>query len=334
MIDIEAQLTDAFNRRAGGIDAAPGRIDDVYRRAERSHATRRKVVAVASVALVAAAAGGLIALGQRGDGVAAPGAPSEAHLGYWFVCGPEVALADGTTAYDDCSIDTEADDPVWQCDEPAQDAHFDDRRLTGCRVVDDAIVPDGRDAPATTAGNPAVTTPPTATAAGDPAVATPPTTGLAVEFTADPLAIGDSVMLSAADVLRERGYYVDASVSRQFVEMVPIVAELHAAGRLGNVVILHLGNHGQIAADDLATILDELADVPNVILLTSNIDRDWIATNNELIRAADAEPNVIVIDWATRAADCPGDCFAADGYHLTADGARFYADLLQDVTGT
>lgn len=147
------------------------------------------------------------------------------------------------------------------------------------------------------------------------------------------LAIGDSVMLSAADVLKERGYYVDAAVSRQLGDIVPVVEQLASAEVLGDVVVLHLGNNSTITAAELDAILDSLAEVPNVILLTSHIDRSWAEPNNQLIRAADDRPNVIVIDWATLADDCPGECFADDGYHLADDGATYYADLIRDVTG-
>ena len=44
-------------------------------------------------------------------------------------------------------------------------------------------------------------------------------------------------------------------------------------------------------------------------------------------------PNVTVIDFATKAAECPGDCFAADNLHVTPDGARYYANLIAEAAG-
>jgi hypothetical protein len=31
--------------------------------------------------------------------------------------------------------------------------------------------------------------------------------------------------------------------------------------------------------------------------------------------------------------ECPGDCFADDGIHLTATGQEYYANVIGDVTG-
>ena len=58
------------------------------------------------------------------------------------------------------------------------------------------------------------------------------------------LAIGDSVMLGAKDELVARGFRVNAIVSRQFRDAVPLVEQLKAARRLRRKVIVHLGNNG------------------------------------------------------------------------------------------
>ena len=41
-----------------------------------------------------------------------------------------------------------------------------------------------------------------------------------------------------------------------------------------------------------------LADVPVVVVLTSKAEREWVAGNNEKVRALPAtHPNVTVLDW-------------------------------------
>src|SRR5207302_4849958 len=58
-------------------------------------------------------------------------------------------------------------------------------------------------------------------------------------------AIGDSVMVSAADELHKRlgaSGYIDAKQNRYFSEAAPIIGDLRARGVLGRVVIIHLGN--------------------------------------------------------------------------------------------
>jgi hypothetical protein len=71
-----------------------------------------------------------------------------------------------------------------------------------------------------------------------------------------------------------------------------------------------------------------------VVLVTTKADRDYVARNNDRLRAMPATyPNVKVVDWANLAATCPGNCFYDDGIHLRPDGRRFYAQQIVAVTG-
>ena len=152
----------------------------------------------------------------------------------------------------------------------------------------------------------------------------------------DYLAIGDSVMLGAANELSERGYVVDAQKSRQFGEIVPVVQQLVEKDLIGDSpVTIHLGTNGPIEEDDLDALLDALSPpkYKNVLLLNVRADRSWTARNNALIAAADSRPNVIVVDWANRSYECTGNCFAADGIHLSSDGVTFYANMIRSYTG-
>jgi peptidoglycan/LPS O-acetylase OafA/YrhL len=143
-------------------------------------------------------------------------------------------------------------------------------------------------------------------------------------------ALGDSVMLGAAGELTERGFVVDASESRQFSDGRAIVEQLNAAGRLGEVVVVHLGTNGDIDADDLTAMMDALVDVPQVLLLTIDVERAWTDANNTLIfNAASAYQNVSVLYWADLADSCPGDCYQSDGFHLRPDGQAYYAALIE-----
>jgi peptidoglycan/LPS O-acetylase OafA/YrhL len=148
------------------------------------------------------------------------------------------------------------------------------------------------------------------------------------------LAIGDSVMLGAANVLSERGYVVNAEQNRQMIDMVPLFEQLAAQNLFGDPVIIHLGTNGPISRDTLDALLAPLADVPNVIVLNVRANRSWTAANNAILAERDTPgDNVILVDWATKSNECPGNCFASDGIHLTGEGARFYANLIGDVTG-
>jgi len=215
---------------------------------------------------------------------------------------------------------------------------LDEAAVATCDVVNDptcsgetAVAPEP--APTETAAPEA----PVATAT-DGAVPAAPTTEPPATTTTAPLppisqlALGDSVMLGAAIQLSDQGFVVDAVESRQFVDGLGTVRQLQQQDRLGEVVVVHLGTNGTIDQDDMAAMMESLADVPRVLLLTLDVDRDWIPGNNALIYdTVNRYPNVDLLDWAGLAAACPGDCFADDGYHLRDDGKQYYAALIDGV---
>jgi hypothetical protein len=141
-------------------------------------------------------------------------------------------------------------------------------------------------------------------------------------------------MLGAAAQLSGAGYCVDAVVSRAFVNGLQQVIDLRAADRLGPVVVVGLGTNGPIADGHLGHMMNELAGVPLVVVVTTKADRAYVPRNNDKLRALPAAfPNVRVVDWAAVAPSCPGDCFYDDGIHLKPDGRAFYAQQITAVTG-
>jgi hypothetical protein len=161
------------------------------------------------------------------------------------------------------------------------------------------------------------------------------TTAVPLPFEPVPyLAVGDSVMLGAAPALSQRGLFIDAAVSRQMIDMIPVFQQLRDRGLLGDAVVVHLGTNGPISQETLDAFLATMDGVPNVILMTVRADRSWTADNNALLRAADHDgDNKILLDWEVRSAECPGDCFYDDGIHLRPAGQQYYADLISDILG-
>ena len=141
-------------------------------------------------------------------------------------------------------------------------------------------------------------------------------------------------MLGAAPELTERGMFVDAAVSRQMIDMIPVFEQLRDRGLFGRAVVVHLGTNGPFSQSTLDTFLSTMDGVPNVIIMTVKANREWTAGNNELLRAADHEgDNKILLDWEVRSAECPGQCFYDDGIHLRPEGQKYYADLISDILG-
>lgn len=150
------------------------------------------------------------------------------------------------------------------------------------------------------------------------------------------LAIGDSVMLGASDVLVPRGWTVVAQTTLQMQDAVPMVEEMAANGVFSGTeaVIVHVGTNGPFDREQLDALLAPLAEVPNVLVYTVRADRAWTEPNNALLRAVDQPgDNIVLIDWDVRSQECTDDCFAGDGIHLNENGKQFYADLARDWTG-
>jgi peptidoglycan/LPS O-acetylase OafA/YrhL len=148
------------------------------------------------------------------------------------------------------------------------------------------------------------------------------------------VALGDSVMLGAAEELGARGILVNAQVSRQMVSFLPEMQAIKDAGTFGSVVIVHLGTNGSFSQATLDQMMAILADVPVVIALTGKADRGWVAGNNAKIRALPATyPNTTVLDWEVLGPQCPGDCFYTDNIHLNQAGQNYYAGLVARLIG-
>ncbi len=181
-------------------------------------------------------------------------------------------------------------------------------------------------APTTTAP-PAVasTTTPTTTAVA----ATTPTT-VAAPSGLGPLAIGDSVMLGAANALRAAipGIRIDAAIGRQWNAGVALVQANRAAGQLGNTVIIGLGNNGTVTPAGFNAMMAALAGVPNVIVIDVRVDRSWQNSDNAVLRAGAAGyPSIHLVDWYGYSAG-HSNWFYDDGTHLRPDTAANYAALV------
>jgi len=144
------------------------------------------------------------------------------------------------------------------------------------------------------------------------------------------LAVGSNVMLGAAGQLAGLGFVVDAVQDRQFHDMVDVLRGVQP--RLGTVVMIDGAVNGPISPTDLENAMAILADVGHVIVVTTTADREFNASNNEMVRALpDRYPDVTVADWATEADTCLETCLYEDHIHLRPEGQARYAQLIADV---
>jgi len=145
-------------------------------------------------------------------------------------------------------------------------------------------------------------------------------------------AFGDSVLLGASDVLRPAGVHVYAAEGERYALAFDAVHETLRSGRLGETVVLHVGNNGVIAEGDLRTMLDALTG-RRVFLVNLYVPRAWERYNNALFaKVAPDYPYVHLLDWHDLAQANPAWLYS-DRIHLTpAHGrAAYSAWLLQQL---
>jgi lysophospholipase L1-like esterase len=145
------------------------------------------------------------------------------------------------------------------------------------------------------------------------------------------LVIGDSVLAGtygniSAD-LQGWKVTVDAMVDRSTEQGLAVV-QRH--GTRFQVVVVQLGtNDGgtpSVYQPRLQTLVDALATVPHVVLLTIRQARPYYAQTNQVMRqVAATHPNVRVADW--NAAALPTDT-GGDGLHLTPTGSVHMAHFV------
>jgi peptidoglycan/LPS O-acetylase OafA/YrhL len=143
-------------------------------------------------------------------------------------------------------------------------------------------------------------------------------------------AVGDSVMLGAANALAADvpNLNLDAKVGRQMSEALDILRADRDAGRLGDVVVVHMGTNGFLTRDQFDQMMQILSGVSRVVVINDKVPRPWQDPNDTLLaQACAAYPNVVLLDWRAEGYAHP-DIFWDDATHLRPQGAQFYASLV------
>jgi peptidoglycan/LPS O-acetylase OafA/YrhL len=146
----------------------------------------------------------------------------------------------------------------------------------------------------------------------------------------DVTAVGDSVLLGSSGVLTATipGAKVYAHMGWQASNVLDQLQQLHDAGAITPIVIIHLGTNGFVLENQLRRMLDLVKDVRRVVLVNTHVPRRWMDLNNELMSRIVAEyPNAVLADWAA-ASDNQADFFISDGIHLTIPGQRAFISAI------
>jgi hypothetical protein len=145
-----------------------------------------------------------------------------------------------------------------------------------------------------------------------------------------PLAIGDSVLLGAADETAAIGYDVDVRGCRQMTEGLDVLRKHARRDGLPRLVVIALGSNSSITRGEVRTALRILGPSRVLGLVTPREVRGTPNTDAATLRAAATSwpRRIALVDWVKQTKRHKGMTYS-DGIHLTAAGQRAMADLLK-----
>ena len=142
-------------------------------------------------------------------------------------------------------------------------------------------------------------------------------------------AIGDSVMLGAANGLANAfgTIEVDAAIGRDAASTVRILRERRATNRFPSAVIVQVGNNGPVTRPQLEEMMQILAAVPRVVIVDLHVPQPWEAPNNAMLAdAVSRHANARLVGWHL-ASESRTDLFW-DDMHLRSPGVELYVALI------
>jgi hypothetical protein len=147
-----------------------------------------------------------------------------------------------------------------------------------------------------------------------------------------PLAIGDSVLLGAAEEAAAIGYEVDVRICRPTSEGLALLRKRARRDRLPRLVVIALGANSAFTTRDVRAALRTLGPDRVLGLVTPREVPAMSTGDAKVMRAAARRwpKRITLIDWAKHARDRPKLTYD-DGIHLTPRGQRAMARLLGDA---
>ncbi len=158
---------------------------------------------------------------------------------------------------------------------------------------------------------------------------TPTGTPAPTPETAAVFAIGDSVMLGAANGLANAfgTIEVDAAIGRDVATTLRLLRERRASNRLPATVIVQVGNNGPITRPQMDELMRLLSDVNRVVIVDLHVPQPWEAPNNAMLADGVAKrPNARLVPWHNAASS--GTNLFWDDMHLRPEGAALYVNLI------
>ena len=143
-----------------------------------------------------------------------------------------------------------------------------------------------------------------------------------------PFVVGDSVTVPAGDFLGEMGFAVDAMACRTFAQGLAVMAQR----RLPDTVVIALGSNAAVTAAELEQALEMVGPFGRLFLVLPKQMGGARDPDGQIMRAFErAHPDqVTTLDWPAYSEGRSG-WFAPDGLHITTDGARGFAEMINEA---
>ncbi len=143
-------------------------------------------------------------------------------------------------------------------------------------------------------------------------------------------AIGDSVFDDARNALATRigDLVLDAQLGRQTSASLAAARALRDSGRLGDEVILQVGNNGVVTKGQFDQFMEVFSSVRRVVVVNDRVPRPWEGPNNEVLSdGVRRNPKAVLVDWNKLGSSHP-DVFDGDSVHLTRSGNQLLVDAI------
>jgi len=143
-------------------------------------------------------------------------------------------------------------------------------------------------------------------------------------------AIGDSVFDDARNALAARitELVLDAQLGRQTTGSLAAARALRDSGRLGEEVILQVGNNGVVTKSQFDQFMEVFSAVRRVVVVNVRVPRPWEEPNNEVLAdGVKRTPNAVLVDWNKLGSSHP-DVFESDSVHLTQAGTQLLVEAI------
>ena len=143
-----------------------------------------------------------------------------------------------------------------------------------------------------------------------------------------PFVVGDSVTVPAGDFLGEQGFAVNAVACRTFAQGL----EVMSGRRLPDLVVMALGSNAMVSGAELDAALERVGPFARLMLVLPKELGGGPDPAGRIMRAFERAhaDQVTTLDWPAYSAG-RGDWFAPDGLHLTTDGARGFAQMIDEA---